>query len=263
MADKSYHNERWILKVGRATCLLVGALAFAAIVLGAMAVAAGGIWLLAGKPARPAIPDEPLPRTQFSVADAVRLSRVEFQFDETKLVASEVGRATMAAIEPLKSLFPDPAHNSWDDVSQEYCRVPSSMGCLERGRRLMRRGVAGFVGSIVEQLREPDRVAFIELLQRFLPGAPPEQRANLVAPAWIAEAERRNENEKRHAAWQDTVAKMEREHDEAVRKHAAEATLLLSGGGAAAAGGLGAALSICFIVAILAIERSVRRSDSA
>ena len=158
----------------------------------------------------------------------------------------------------LKALFPDPPY-VWDDVYREYCARPTSFGCLERGRRLEREGVAKAVRREFNQLSGAHEVlAALHMLLPILAQAPVEQRVSLLGP--ILATDRIT-----HAEYRRKVREREREierakaaHDEAVREQEASKKVFREYGLYGALGGLGLLILVSIFLAHFAIERHLR-----
>ncbi|MBS2031752.1 MAG: hypothetical protein JST54_27895 [Deltaproteobacteria bacterium] len=255
--------ESWILRAGRWFCTVIGALAIASLVLGSVAlVVAAGYFLLA-HPTKPALPPEPPAAAPVSIEDAKRLVKAELAFSDApgqrvpELSEEDIARAT-----PLRELFPT-TNYTWDDVLEDYCHTPTSYGCLERGQRVTRRGVGRFIAYVLTLVDEDEREHSISELKRLLPGVAAAERANLVIPILSAERDRSIAAKKQQDAHQEQVAQIERAYNEAVSDHRSTAGFIAMLGAGGVASGVSAMLSICLVVAILAIERHLRTATTA
>lgn len=249
--------EAWILRVGRGFGVLIGALAAVSVALGAALLVAGVVWWPLGTPSAPTIPPAPPPPPAVTLADAEPFRSTDFNFDEHSGRELSTRKERLADVDALKALFPEPDF-AWDNVTEEYCRSPTSYGCLERGRRQTRAGVGRFIVFNLDQLDETDRPFMMSELVRLLPGSPLATRANLVAPILVAELKRRKTERQEHEAWSEVKSKLESDYEQAKSTHSVRWLAMVTGGASAIGSGIAAALGICLVVAALAIERHLR-----
>lgn len=260
MANRSYWIEAWILRVGRRFCLLIGTLSVAAVALGTLVLVIGGLWWLLGAPKAPKLPSQPDALRPVSLEDARGHVEPKFGFDETSGDVPTVSGGVMKKVAVLQDLFPAPQY-TWEEVYKDFCREPSSYGCLEKGRKLVRRGVGRFVGDWIQQnFENDDQDQMVEELKRVLATAPVEERAGLVAPVLVAVSQHRGREKKIQEEWESEVSRLKADHEAAVADHATKAGGMTMAGLMGIGWGLAAALSICLVVAILAIERHLRES---
>jgi hypothetical protein len=249
--------ENRILQVGRTYCMVVGFLSVCAIALGFCAVGGSGAYWLFGMPPPPKPVPALAPPAVLTLALARESMESRFVFDDASGSAFDVTDRDVTQVTPLRPLFPD-TQFTWDDVYEEYCRSPSSYGCLEKGRKLTRRGVGRFLAFVLGQVERGQRESLLADLQLVLKDAPVADRANLVLATYFAGIKLREANQKAKQDHDDLVEERARAHERALSEHHATALMALTFGGGSVVGGLAAMLSISLIVALLAIERHVK-----
>jgi hypothetical protein len=257
VSEASGWVELWILRVGRRFCIILGTLAVVAIMLGAIALVATGLYWLVGQPGQPSPPPALERPGAISIDDARKNADPSLKFDHTSQDVPRVRTATLEKVAALKDLFPEPQY-FWDDVYDDKCRVRTSYGCMEHSRTLTRRGVARFVAFLLEQVPADDNDIGTDELRRVLKDVPVEERANLVAPVLIANLKQRVAQKKLAAARDAEIQKAQSDYDDRVSTFRGRLFLMATVGGSGVGYGLLVALSLCLLVAILAIERHLR-----
>jgi hypothetical protein len=153
---------------------------------------------------------------------------------------------------------------AWENVVEEYClRTSTSFGCLERGRRVTRRGVGRHVVSFLDQVDRDDRAFMLSELGRLLPQTDATERGSLIAPILVAELTRRKAAQQALDEWESTNRNLEHEHSAKKAAHRAQWQALMFGGASAVGSGITAALAVCLVVAALAIEHHLRTLSRA
>jgi hypothetical protein len=244
--------ETFVLRLGRANYIVLALLGALGVVAGLGFIAAG---LLVHAPAKPAPLPPVAPATEPMTLPAVEQTLTQHpeyaRFD--KLDLEDDGTRPPPVTAAIRALFPEPPY-AWDDVFEEVCKVPTSYGCLERGRRLARRGVSRIVQRALAEAPEDLSATVVAMLG----SAPVERRGPLllatVATYWASKDKQR-----------DAAARRQREADEAEAKHneAVEGAQekkhdLMMGGAYAGAAGLSTMILASLFLALLAIERHVR-----
>lgn len=249
--------EAWILRVGRGFGVLIGALAALSVALGTLLLVLGLVWWPLGTPTAPTIPPAPPPPPAVTLADAEPHRSTDFNYDERSGRELAMRKERLLEVEALKAQFPEPDY-AWDNVTEEYCRNPTSYGCLEQGRRQTRAGVGRFLIVNLDQVDEGERDFMRTELGRLLAGAPLATRANLVAPILVAELKRMKVERQQQQAWREAKSNLESEYSDAKTAHSVQWLAMVTGGASAIGSGIAAALGICMVVAALAIERHLR-----
>jgi hypothetical protein len=247
--------EAFVLRLGRGAYL-------AAAVLGALATVGGVLAFVIGSLQRPMpVPAEPVSEpspTALSLdkVEAVAKERPELArpFDSDNCFKGQLVELPISA----KDLFSGSQY-AWDDELETYCESPTDYGCLKQGKRLLKVGMwRQFIGALQETspVDPPEALAMTET---FLKTLPLEARLRLFRPAMFAANQA-------HIAMVETSAKATSDYEAAValyERDAAEVgerkTVLMGVGANMVGGGVSAMVVASLLLAILAIERHLRR----
>jgi hypothetical protein len=261
MNDVSRWNrfEELVLRVCRKVYLLLAALGASGIVLGLLAATVGLVMPMPPEPPPPA-EVEPLRAPTLQDAERILDSRPELANTERLFGDLSIDARTVRKVkvpEGLRSLFPDSVQ-PWDDVTEEYCRVNSGYGCLEKGRRISRPGVSRVFHAAFGDAPEAEAAPVLEGVARVLRSAPAERRLMLIVPAAIAHMTAKAEHQKKVEEREKEVGAAAEKAEQA-RSERKELKVGLGVGGLYVAGtGFSTAVLAGLFLAFLAIERHLR-----
>ncbi len=246
-----------ILRIGRAFCVLVGGLAGLSVIGGLLLILVGGVWFLTGHPAYPVMPPRPVEAPALTL-DKVPADAPSLGWSDSPAANGRLPSEVSDDLAELRPVFVAPAY-VWEDVVEEYCRAQTSYGCLERGTRVTRVGVSRFLTKLLSPVTSDEkRKVAVSVLKRLLPEVPSERRAARAGGIVVAEFERVDQNAKQLRDWEWESERLGREFKVASEKHSSKTSALALLGLSAIGSGIGLALGICLVVAILAIERHLR-----
>lgn len=252
--------ELWVLSVARKVFLFVAALAMLSMIAGLVTVIASGVYFLAAKPSEPAVPPRPDPLPEVSLADARKaIEGGKIHYDPAEYTPEVRDGDALAAADRLKGVYGAPDFD-WDDTIDTVCTAQTSYGCLSRERRVTKVGMRRWLATYLQILDEkhfPVQDGVTRALQ-LLPKAAANERAELATAIIIAVKDRQDKQQAQDDEYDDTVRRLQRDYDDAKFQHRAAAVGGASLGLSALGGGLGLVLSICLMVAVLAIERHLR-----
>ena len=252
--------EEFSLRWARA--LLIGAIALGCLAIGGGLLVAGGAWVVPG-PKKPAalLPPEPVKFTlqlaeKWSAAHATE----KRQLEQAALAVDAPGPIPAS----LTALFPSPAYAT-TDVWEEYCKVPSDYGCIQKGKRLTVPSAGRTFSVLFKDVGEEDQAEFVKVLQQQLSTIPVEKRLGMVAPILVSYFGMKAQNREALKAHEAKASDAEELFLSAVRSHRDGQLAFSIGGLWVALWGLGTVVSASVFVALLAIERHLRdlRSRSA
>jgi len=245
--------ERYSLQWARA--LLIGT-----IVLGCLAIVGGllvaGISWLGPGPEQPVASPQPDP-AKFQLEMAERWSAAHVtaarDLEQAALAVDTPGQIPT----PLIPLLPSPPYASVD-VWEDYCKVPSDYGCIQKGKRLKIPSAARTFSVLFGDLNEEDRNELVQVLAEHLPSLPIERRLGMVRPILTSFLELKVQNRKVLEAYEAKTRESQDSFSVEVGSHRDQQVALSLGGLWAALWGLGAVVSASLFVALLAIERHLR-----
>lgn len=257
--------ELWVLGVARKVFLFVAALAVLAVVLGALSVVVSGAYFAVARPSEPVMPPAPPPLPEVTLNDArAVLKGREIAYKPTEYLPEVRDRNALAAADRLQSVYSPPDFD-WDDTIDTVCTSQTSYGCLARERRVTKVGVRRWLATFLDVLQDK-RFPVEEgvgLGLRLLPAADATERAELAPALIIALRERNEKQAEQDDAHQREVDRLKSDYDSAKMEHRATSAALFMGGLSGIGAGIGLVLSICLMVAVLAIERHLRVSNAA
>ena len=245
--------EEFSLRWARA--LLIGAIALGCLAIGGGLLVAGGAWVVPG-PRRPVAlpPPEPVKFTlqlaeQWSAAHASE----KRQLEQAALAVDAPGPIPAS----LAALFPSPAYAT-NDVWEDYCKVPSDYGCIQKGKRLTVPSAGRMFSVLFRDIGENDRNELLQVLLQQLPNIPVEKRLGMVAPILVSYVGMKAQNREALKAHEAKANDAEELFLSAVRSHRDGQLAFSIGGLWVALWGLGTVVSASVFVALLAIERHLR-----
>lgn len=265
-----------VFRVARGYFLFLAFLALLGLVAGAGAVAWGLIDAYKPLPASPPAPMPPEPLTYLKVEEFVKVE-TEADDDHAYLTArGAAGGSGRSAAQPsslvardpleehmtrLKPLFPDPPY-SWDNVVENYCKVPSPFGCLQQAQRIIKMGVRSEIPSALKMFCKADPaadpMAILDTLEAVLLQAPVDKRRDLISSTVEAYCIQLREHWQKLRDHEAEVARLRQGHQEAVRQLQARKDLAKIYGLYAAAGAFALLIAISVFLAHFAIERHLR-----
>jgi hypothetical protein len=235
-------------------------------VLGAVAILGGSgttiVGCAMGTPTRLAPPPEvpPQPPLALSAVEQLRASRPSL-FDLTKATSTSLTadpqKPQLDVAKSIKDVFPDPPY-AWDDVTQEYCRVPSGYGCLEKGRKIAKPGTARLIAFIIGDMSRTDAAALLEGIRPVLSAAKVEQRAELILPSGIAYLDAVKKHQQAIDEWQKKIDEVNAKYDLDAEARRVLKAGLVAGGLYGVGSGMSAMLLSGLFLAFLAMERHLR-----
>jgi hypothetical protein len=250
--------ERFSLRMARG--LLIVSIGCGCFVIVAGLVVAAGAWFIPApmKPALPA-PPEPIRFTQ-QAAESWATSHASDlrQLEQAVLTVQDPGQIPPS----LASLFPSPPYLA-ADVWEEFCKVPSEYGCLQKARRISKPSPSRTFAVLFHDIDETLKPDVLRVLAEHLPDVDVERRLGMAFPILMANAEVNRQNQAASEAHQGHITEIEEEFRRATEAHELKKQGWSMGGVWAAIWGFGAVVSASLFVALLAIERHLRALRAA
>jgi hypothetical protein len=246
--------EHFSLRVTRG--LLIGSIATGCVSIACGLFLAAGIWLLPG-PDRAVIPPAPAPK---ALTPAMAESWASQHAPDQAQLEQAAGQLATPGAFPgtLAALFPSPPYPVADEW-EEYCKVPSDYGCMQRAKRLKVMVPARLFSALMGDAARPVVDEMATVLQQQLPGVAVERRSVMIEPILMAHIELKKANQKIADDHDAEVRRINSNFDIETVAHRAKQTALSGSGLLAAAWGLGTVVAASMFVALLAIERHLRQ----
>jgi len=258
VSDRWDRFEASILRICRGNYLAMA-------VLGAAAVVGGGVMALLGivqgVPTQPALPPEVAPPAALTLSEVeqMRATRAEL-FDVEKATERSLTtpyRRDQEVPEALKALFTEPPY-VWLDVMQEYCRVPSDYGCLQKGKKIAKPGVHRLISSLLGEMSDREARDLLNGVLPVIKEAALEKRSQFLLPAGVAYLQAAGKRQSVVEEREQKVEAIKEKHAAAVAAKHAQKELMVAVGLYGVLSGLSAVLLAGLFLAFLAIERHLR-----
>ena len=263
--------ERFIVfRVARGYFFLMAIVAVVGLVVGSFALGSSFMKIPIERPEEPPAIPPPEPITlqaleQWMAQVQNKASRPAESVYEDKAPAkpgdAQVRRQQISEmeglVEQLRGLFPQPQY-AWDDAWEDYCRVPSQYGCIQRDHRMVRDGVSKLVRAALQGLDRQEAIAVLKVMIGVLTPAPVEQRQTLLNPVvqyfkTVNEAYLEKIHEREAA-----ISQAQTEYEERLSSQKAFQQKRRDWGMYGAAGGLALLILVSLFLAHFAIERHLR-----
>lgn len=158
----------------------------------------------------------------------------------------------------LRVLFPAPNY-VWDDQYLDYCKNMTSFGCIERGRKLEKEGVAKTVRAAFSEFhRISDVVDMLKLMIAVLKEAPVERRGNLILAVVTTYRDINGKYLDQVQAREAAIERAQAEYKTKVREQEESKSTFRTYGIYGAVGGLALLILVSLFLAHFAIERHLR-----
>lgn len=245
--------ERFSLRAAR--LLLVCSIAIGCLAIAIGLLVAGGAWLLPG-PKKAQAPAPPVPAK-------LTMETAQKWAEEHPADIREVDQGALGLDDPgtlpssVASLFPEHVY-ARADVVEEFCRVPSDYGCLQRGKRIKKPSAARTFTALFHGVADRRRDELLGVLNEHLPPVPIEKRLSMVVPILMGYIQVQQQNKEAADAYAAKVKEIEEDFRTETAAHTAKQGMYSIGGVSAAGWGLGCVISASVFVALLAIERHLR-----